>query len=37
MSAVDFDEVRKDVKPVFDGMEADIVRETEHGRTHGEN
>ena len=37
MSAVDFDGVREDVKPVFDGMEADIAREAGNGRTHGEN
>ena len=32
MSAVDFDEVRAALRPVFDGMEADIAQEAENGR-----
>ena len=31
MSAVDFDEVRRAVRSVFDAMEADIAREAEVG------
>ena len=33
MSEVDFDEVRADVRPVFEEMEADIRPEMKNGRS----
>ena len=33
MSEVDCDEVRSDVRPVFEEMEADIRREMKNGRS----